>query len=602
MNVMAFIKSIRLHFALSCLVFIHSLAVMSQELKRPDVLSLSPAPVEADFNWAAFRKAQFVFVAQMLELYPTQELLFLARDSEYLYDVARLVTSGTPDANRIHLVNVSRSNMQSALLGPYLEQFGLHQEALKNGKHFVFIDTGFLGTIPNYISTLVGKKYAKQMRTHLVTSENHSIPSSRSFMHFLYNETIRVTPNNMHSYLLDYENLPKFYYQSDRFERVDQRVIPTSTKQIDSDIIDVEASTRLMRDLVYFWHQKENRQWVNKLRLYIREARNLLLTGMPDQARLLIGQHQHSIGHKGLAKPLMIDTFESLVLSDSHVRVSLAELNLPRDSLYQFVRLKMNVHQAGIDKPFISEVQDLFVQWIQQGEWEKINEVLQGDFEESVLKDLARAFFRVTPTFMSLHHLRLLVKKNKFFINKMIADELLSNDRSRLYEALATDLIETRNWIVIHGLIYRYLSQPVANYHEDNIIRILGIKDKGLNEALIFEVFSEPESLKLGRARQMLVETANSINLRQYINTSYQSGFLIRPELNDSTSWILNYGLSEAKLLLRQKLEEIGMSQLTQEVRVALAKSLNEVQILEQKREALSGRLLRCPEVFSAAH
>lgn len=63
-------------------------------LSRPDILNLEPGGNQVvDPKWEPMLKAHFSFVALLLELYPEEELYFLGRDGEYLYDAARLATA-----------------------------------------------------------------------------------------------------------------------------------------------------------------------------------------------------------------------------------------------------------------------------------------------------------------------------------------------------------------------------------------------------------------------------------------------------------------------------------------------------------------------------
>jgi hypothetical protein len=81
---------------------------------RPDILQVTPQSKEFSPIWTALKAAHFSFVAELLAFYPQDaHFYFLARDSEYIYDVARLVTAGRPEwASRFHLINVSRANMR----------------------------------------------------------------------------------------------------------------------------------------------------------------------------------------------------------------------------------------------------------------------------------------------------------------------------------------------------------------------------------------------------------------------------------------------------------------------------------------------------------
>src|SRR4051812_44416598 len=60
-------------------------------LERPDILNVTAqAHPELGADWEKLKRAHIEAVAQLLEMYPDREIYFLARDSELLYDMARL--------------------------------------------------------------------------------------------------------------------------------------------------------------------------------------------------------------------------------------------------------------------------------------------------------------------------------------------------------------------------------------------------------------------------------------------------------------------------------------------------------------------------------
>lgn len=78
-------------------------------LDRPDILKIEPMEQRnLGEAWKKLKPAHFSFVAQLLEMYPKDtQIYFLARDPEYLFDAAKLVTEGTEDFKRIHLAALS---------------------------------------------------------------------------------------------------------------------------------------------------------------------------------------------------------------------------------------------------------------------------------------------------------------------------------------------------------------------------------------------------------------------------------------------------------------------------------------------------------------
>ena len=123
-------------------------------LSRPDILQLVPESHDMGGEWENLKRAHIEVVAQVLALYPGHEIYFLARDSELLYDQAKILLQDRPDElQRIHLLNISRANMRAKGVKNYLNQEGISETSLKQGKRILFVDTGFSGTIPRVIES-----------------------------------------------------------------------------------------------------------------------------------------------------------------------------------------------------------------------------------------------------------------------------------------------------------------------------------------------------------------------------------------------------------------------------------------------------------------
>jgi hypothetical protein len=191
--------------------------------ERPDVFAVEPHLHENLIRgWDQMRKGHTEAVAQILGMYPDRQIYFLARDSELLYDLARVLNRDDPKTlARIHLLNVSRANMEAPDLHNYLEQEGLGLHALESGKKVLFVDTGFRGTIPAEISRGFPPRLEKQLQTHLLSSSNNAHPSSRVFLNSLSNRALKERPSNLENLMMTYENLPRYTDRSTSFAKVD---------------------------------------------------------------------------------------------------------------------------------------------------------------------------------------------------------------------------------------------------------------------------------------------------------------------------------------------------------------------------------------------
>ena len=137
--------------------------------------------------------AQIEALAEFLEMYPDHLLYFLARDSEFLFDLAQLLTEKNPkDLNRIFLINISRKNVKDAHLLDYLNYFGINSHNLEKQK-ILFIDTGFQGTIPVEVRARF-PGLEKQIQTQLICSVNDWFPSTRTFLERVGTGAARLHP------------------------------------------------------------------------------------------------------------------------------------------------------------------------------------------------------------------------------------------------------------------------------------------------------------------------------------------------------------------------------------------------------------------------
>jgi hypothetical protein len=242
----------------------HSNAIPAQYQSysdRPDILSVeakSHSEVLPE-DWEKTKWAHLEAISQYLEIYKDFELYFLGRDAELLHDLAKLVASGIPqEQERIHLINVSRANMNTKNVREYLSQNGISEKNLATGKKILFIDTGFSGTIPLKIMSFF-PKFKEQFSAHLITSSNSDFPSTRVFLYHLNALISYISPHQLHGTVINYEHIPRYTDRSNEFVLVGSTWHAISPLKKSSDgVVDPKIGLMYQQDLKLFWSNPDN--------------------------------------------------------------------------------------------------------------------------------------------------------------------------------------------------------------------------------------------------------------------------------------------------------------------------------------------------------
>lgn len=236
-------------------------------LNRRDILAESARPMGIKSPlWENAKNGQLAFLAELLVLYPKDtQIYFLGRDSEYLFDFARLVLAGTRDANRIHLLNISRSTSDSKNLRLYLNGNGISESNIKDGQKSLIVDTGFFGNIIELIKLQFPYELHKNILGQLLQSARlHVYPSSLVFQRIAFPSDLAADLQ-----IADYELLPKRTNSSSEIAEVNGIYHPISRKRLPPfNWIYSYRSSRLRQDLVAFWQKPESR---NKLNFFISQ-------------------------------------------------------------------------------------------------------------------------------------------------------------------------------------------------------------------------------------------------------------------------------------------------------------------------------------------
>ncbi|MEC9282740.1 MAG: hypothetical protein VX642_08510 [Bdellovibrionota bacterium] len=140
-------------------------------LQRPTIESLKASPASSNKPEVLNIKqlqAMFISLAVLYRSYPNNsDFIFLARDAEYLYDMAKLIFP-KPDQKRLHLLSLSTS------LSSHPRAIDLLNQRLNNSnkKRLVFVDTGFSGTVYEKIKFRLSDRYRRS--TDLFLMDSHS--------------------------------------------------------------------------------------------------------------------------------------------------------------------------------------------------------------------------------------------------------------------------------------------------------------------------------------------------------------------------------------------------------------------------------------------
>ncbi len=246
---------------------------------RPNISTLSEGAhgesLIHDLSWNSLKRAHLEAIAQIVEMYPESEIYFLARDSELLFDFARLATKDEPLlVKRLHLINISRANMNQDGVKEYLAQEGITDAELLNRRKFLFVDTGFSGTIPRTISEKFPEFLRSQFKSHLMASSNRNHPSSRVFLTALNPLASESLPSSMHGTILAYEQMPRYTDRSHRFENIEGVWHPMSWIGGATDgVVHRAMAEAYMRDLKLYSEQPDTQELFQRRRATWRKLR-----------------------------------------------------------------------------------------------------------------------------------------------------------------------------------------------------------------------------------------------------------------------------------------------------------------------------------------
>lgn len=228
--------------------------------------SLKEGSPDSPHQWTAHRKGIRNLVAELEALYPEEHLFFLARDAEYLYDMATLLNPHASE--RLHLLNVNSSNQDEEWLPKYLKSKRLTSEALGKS-NIIFIDSGYAGSVADAIQMVLPPELKNRVFVHLVDSNSHHNPNSRVYLSELDpKDALRPNPSGKGA-VASLESFPHYTDSSGGFEKKGKNYFASSSR---SD--EWERALKLMKDIKAY---AENPGVVKEYQAILKDMRLLVV-------------------------------------------------------------------------------------------------------------------------------------------------------------------------------------------------------------------------------------------------------------------------------------------------------------------------------------
>jgi len=498
---------------IACLFYVHLSAYGSVYTfydSRPDILNLPQATSEENRPLSeAWIRFHFVLAAHIFELYPDYHIYFLARDMEYFYDAAKLIADGNKDASRIHLINVSRQNYVDPLLKDYLEQVGISNKELRTGKKILLLDTGYQGSIPKKIVSILDPSVRELVKTHLILSENHEIPSLRSVLRFFNSKAITHRPSELHGDIIIYEDLPRFSHSSDSFILRNGGITPyTKLNETGDGEINPSEALMIMRQLHGFWSENKNKKWLFQLKSKIQEIHRLW--SKSDKYEALRVKHNISkvIGDPTLVDAILMDFLEFEVLNNRKTALQLNDLGITERAFSEYMLLKKYIMTQGHDKKLSENPKRLFSEWIEQRQLKLLSHIIDGGFEERIYRALVQALFEAPLSYSNLSLINQIILKRHYMVNNFIAKELLPKYNSSEYDGVIRSLIYARDQIALQYVVEYRLNNPSLHLDELLLETIIKMNDVVLLELIANEILFSERGIKLISSWTVFVQHA----------------------------------------------------------------------------------------------
>lgn len=482
-------------------------------LERPDILDLPAEAVDVDRSWQKMKQAHFSAVAELLALYsPDTEFYFLARDSEHLYDVARLVTENTAAAKRMHLLNVSRANMIDPNLKDYLKQEGISEETLSAGKKVLFIDTGFSGTIPRVIADNFPKELAAKLKTHLLVSANPAHPSSRAFLIHLNPSINDSSPSNMHGSIISYEHITRYTDRSDRFVLSNGHYHPISMigKASDGSVSKI-ASVQIMTDLKAEWQKPETRQKFKAEFEQVNHLKSLLSEPSGNgNLELKTELEKNKNTPKGrLLEAHVRDILESKMTTGLQTATTLANLGL-NAVLSQHSTKNILIQKYPEWSPILENPESKIPELFAEKKWQMIGNLIDANIDIEINGILLQSLYDAPAVGIKKDLQILMIEKGDAQTLQSMAGHVFARPHTKDMKDLLQLLIKRADAKTLSYLASFTFSKPHTSGMKDLLQLLI---EKANNDVLISlakDTFSHPHTEDMKDLLQLVIEKANN--------------------------------------------------------------------------------------------
>ncbi len=489
-------------------------------LDRPDILSINTENHNPDDSWQSLKMAHFSFVAEMLAFYSSEtDLYFLARDSEFLYDVAKLVTEGTNDAKRIHLINVSRANMSDANLRNYLQENGITEEKIRAGKKIILIDTGFAGTIPKKIGDVFPNVRSK-IKTHLIVSANTEHPSSRAFLIHLNPSANRLKTSEMHGSIVNYEHLARFSDRSSRFFLLDGKyhpISPTHNKTIDG-VVSKSLNLRYMSDLKKQWENEVTKKRFALERKQITDLIEVLTRANPDDIsnlKSILLKTKNT--HEGLIlESQIIDILDARSLIGIDIQIDPSQFGIHFQNKKDItVNSKKNEYILNFPDwaPILKNPDDEIPKLFDEKNWQMIGNLIDADIDYEINRLLALYLFGSPKIDIKTDLQKVFIENASQEKLAMLAFEISKNPDAVLFKKTLIEIIERSDQKTLAHIARNVLSKKYTIPTHDLIDTLINKGDHQVLLALATYVFAKDHTVEMQDLIEKLIVKANNSTL-----------------------------------------------------------------------------------------
>ena len=483
-------------------------------LSRPDILKM-PAISENLKNQMEpnMKAAHFSMVAELLSLYPPDtHIYFLARDSEHLYDVARLVTEGTSRAENMHLLNISRANMSDQNMKAYLEENGISEKSLSEGQKVLFVDTGFAGTIPRVISEKFPAIYRSQLKTHLAVSSNPSHPSTRAFLVHLNPSVIESVASRMHGTIITYEHISRYTDRSSEYYHSEGKWHPISQIGQTSDgSVSQEKAIGYMQELKAEWHKPEVRAQFQKEMSHLQFLLKVTQSGSVEEIENLKLQLQENTAETRLLKAQLLDIFDTEKNADYLLQVKPQQLG---------VELKVSELEAKVAKkielikkfpewtPFLENPVDEIPKLFKNHDWQMIGNLIDANADYEINGILLQNLYRQKTEGLAGEMQKSVIENSDKPRRNQLAFMVFSSEEFKDKKDFLKLLIEKSYTFEMSTIAQYVFSKPFMADQDDLLKMVIEKGGKLGGLSLINYVFSKEHTKDKYQLLSLIVETA----------------------------------------------------------------------------------------------